>query len=280
MSNNCLHTQLKSAIENDNLPVLGMIKLKVKVDSSSRLPRLALYGANDLLDVVLLDDGVTFTSATSPSIMVDSKHGKVSKTYGGNLYLSGASEGDWINVGYSPKYDVTNIGIDSNGINLADLSYITGLVVLTPLATADSTSRGKLEDLSLCTALTSINITNAYISGDISALGGLTSLVTLGLNSNGRVNCSGNFADFVSAQKSNGRSSCDGLALYSPTGLGIGFGNKPKIMAGQAGENATMKWSGSKISLQWDTSKVVYTIGYTQAEAETAFPTYTVELCG
>lgn len=276
MTNNCLKTQLKGVVSDNNLPVLGMIKIKVKVESDSIAPRLAAYGVNDLLEITLFDDGVTFSSAIGQSVVIDSKHAKISKTYGSKLYLSGASENDWINVGYSPKYDITNIGRNSDGINLADLSYIDGLTVLTPKT--NSLTFGKLDYLSRCSNLTTIDLSGNTLSGNIAALGTLTNLQTLGLSIS-HSDYSGNFSDFVAAQKANGRTSCDSLVLYSPTGLKIGFGNKPAITDGTIGENATMKWNGNKISLQWDTSKIVWVIGYSQSEAESAFPGYSVTLC-
>ena len=282
MANNCLVTKLKGVVDNDNLSQIGEFKCKLLVSSNSGITRLDFIESSDsLVYITLLDDDVTFASATVPAQIIDSKHAILSNTYGQALSVSGASEGDWINVKVKSKYKFIHIARKFDGCLLSDLNYCEELTGFYPKNVC--TCVGTFYDLAKITSLERLEINYAeHITGNISELGSLVNLTTLGVCENSALytNFCGDFKDFVITQRNAGRTTCTGLNILDCYNVvTIGFGVRTNLRVGTEGESGTLKWDATKMSIQLDTSKKVMTIGYTQGEAEVAFPTYEVMLC-
>lgn len=276
---NCLVTKLKGSV-NADLPRLGEIRYSMKVDSDLSLNSNDIRTVNDeLIDVRILTPGVTFSSASGSSVIIDSKNAKLKPLYGNSISLSGVSEGSIVKYGLTEKYALKsfmrNGSVAGNMANTElDLSEFVGMTNLVNLFLGKQpngvTVTGSIDQLSPLTELESISIQNQDISGDIQSLGTLTKLTSLSLPQRTTQNylIVGNWVDFVNAQKENNRLTCESLAINT-------MSRYSKIRFGSAGvpsaadlEDAVLAWSGSKISYTYETSMKIYVIGYSPAEID------------
>lgn len=279
MDNNCLVRILEGTVNNDNLDRVGELKCSIDLNGKM-IPRVSIISSEEELLVTLIDDGVTFSSATSPSEIIDSKHAILSNVYGGELYVTGVDDNATINVFVKSKYKLTALTSRINNYSLDKIAYSTELTSIK--APDGGNITGALKDLEELSSLSVLHMGFPRFSDVISNLGKNTALTELYVPSgeaSGQI--TGNWETFVESQRTNTRTTCSsGITLkglyITPY---IGFGNRSDARVGGSAEDGTLKWDASKISLQFDTSKKVLTIGYTQGEAEAAFPTYEVILC-
>lgn len=285
MSKNCLVTKLNGVVDNDNLNELGEVRMMVKLSSDSAIPRTNSFMTLDStpFEVRLLDDGVTFASATGDCQVIDSKHGITTGRYisGGNaLVVSGAEPESWIRVSVKSKYNIGMLSSYAKDVYLSDIQYSTNLIRFR--SEVECPKYGKLKDLSRMSLLENVYIwDNGAVTGNISDLGYFTALTKLSLasNSSSRNHIAGSWDDFVTAQRNNGRSTCDSLDISNARYCFIPFGNRSDIRVGGETEHGILKWDASKMSIQFDTSHKVLTIGYTSEQAASAFSGYEVIMC-
>lgn len=287
MSNNCLVTKLKGVVDNDSLNKLGELRMMVKLSSDSSIPRANTFFSIDTtpFEVTLLDDGVTFTSATGDAQIIDSKHGIATGRYigtGNGLTVSGAAGGSWINISVKSKYKFGSIGFDVKDIQLSDVKYCTCVKQFN--SNGNCPKYGTLKDLSRMTLLELLQVwtddSNTF-TGNMSDLGVFTNLTTMTVASLtlSSMRITGTWDGFVVAQRSNGRTTCDGITIQNAYYSFIPFGSRSNLRVGGELEKGILKWDASKISIQFDTSHKVLTIGYTAEEAAAAFTDYGVIMC-
>lgn len=286
MANDCLVTKLKGVVDNDNLYKIGEVRMMVKLSSSSAIPRTNSFLPTDStpFEVTLLDDGVTFASATGDCQIIDSKHGIITGRYisdGNDLVVSGAEPNSWIRVSVKSKYNFDKLGIYTKDVYLSDMQYSTNLTLIRSESTCQK--YGTFKDLSRMSLLNNLYIwdNDGNFTGNMSDLGYLTALtsLTLATRSSNKNHIAGSWEDFVTAQRNNGRSTCDSLDISNTYYCFIPFGNRSNIRVGGETEHGILKWDASKMSIQFDTSHKVLTIGYTAEQAASAFTGYEVIMC-
>ena len=177
---NCLKTQLKEEIINDNLPIFETLKLKVssKTITDARQQKLSIKAAVDVQ--ITANGGGYFGIGSADNI--ETQH---YTTYTIPANTSSATDLFFKNGNYTvvikSKYSLYSIDnaerADSTvSFNLDEVSCITGL---TSLSVEGSDCSGNLKQLSKLTALTRLSIGKTAISGDIKDLNGLISLTNL-----------------------------------------------------------------------------------------------------
>lgn len=158
--NKCFITKLPSSVDNDNLPVLGQLRINwLKQDNlTDNEARAIALRTNDSITVNV--SGAHFTDSTLTSNL-------------GNTKTITAADGlVWLYVSN-----------DSNAVLTIDNKY--ALVALSFVRPGkDTLARSvyfDIEDIKYCTNLNSLGLTNTQVSGDISALSNLTNLTSIGL---------------------------------------------------------------------------------------------------
>ena len=158
--NKCFITKLPSSVDNDNLPVLGQLKISwLKqsnlTDNDARAIGLA---TND--SIVVKVSGAHITDNTLASNL-------------GNTKTITAADGFvWLYV----SNDADAVLTIDNKYSLNNLSFVK--------PNKDNLKRSvkfDINDIRYCTALTNLNLANTQVSGDISAVSKLTNLVILNL---------------------------------------------------------------------------------------------------
>lgn len=289
MANDCLVTKLKGVVDNDNLNKLGEVRMMVKLDGSSCIPRTNSFFTGDKtpFEITLLDDAVTFTSASGDAQIIDSKHGIATGRYlgsSGNALTTSADADSWINIAIKSKYDVGVLGSYVKDVQVSEFRYSYNIKAVR--STPFCPKYGTLKDLSKITSLEEIEtwgLREGYaLHGAMSDLGVLTNLtiMTIGKAFSYYQNPStGSWDDFVVAQRNNGRTICDGITLPNAKYCYVPFGSRDTIIVGGETESGILKWDADKISIQFDTSLKVLTIGYTAEQAASAFSGYEVIMC-
>lgn len=289
MSNNCLVTKLKGVVDNDNLNKFGEVRMMVKLDSSGALSRTNTFFTSDTtpFEIRLLDNEVTFTDAIGDAQIIDSKHGVATGRYisGGNFLIVSGIEGDsWINIAVKSKYELGLLGVYVKDVQLSEVRYSTKIEKV--LSGNAYPKYGTFKDLSRITSLNEIatwsNGDNVALKGNITDLGILTGLtaITLAKETKNSVNpVTGSWDNFITAQKSSGRTTCEGITIKNAKYCYVPFGSRSDIRVGGELESGILKWDASKMSIQFDSSLKVLTIGYTAEEAAAAFTGYEVIMC-
>ena len=180
----CLVTKLNGTVNNSSILRLGEMRFKVsKVDAPTEGTQLLGLFVNAPSKVEIIGDGY-FTDKTlqenkGKSLSIDS-------TTNG-IFVSSTSD---VEVALLGKYAITRINSYYNGqpndtiynknksFNIDDLKYSTAL---TTLSLSNAQISGDIANLKNLTALTTLGLYNAQISGDIANLKNLTALTTLSL---------------------------------------------------------------------------------------------------
>ena len=200
--NKCFITKLPSSIDNDNLPVLGQLRINwlKQSDLTNNKARAFDVATNDSITVKV--SGAHFTDETLTSNL-------------GNTKTITASDGEvWLYVSN-----------DADAVLTIDNKY--SLTVLNFLATGTDNIKRlvyfDIEDIKYCTNLTKLYASNSQVSGDISALSGLTNLSYLNLSIskvNGNISALSELTKLVMIGLSNTQVSGDISALSKLTNCG------------------------------------------------------------
>lgn len=177
--NKCFITKLPSSIDNDNLPVLGQLRIDWLKDSnltnnSNRALKLAtndsitvnVYGAH-LTNSTLTDNlGNTKTITSADGIVT--------------LYVS--NDEDAV-LTIDNKYSLTRLDFNkakSVYFDIDDIKYCTNLIML---ALSDSSVTGDISAVSNLTKLVHLDLAGSQVIGNISALSNLTNISIINLYS-------------------------------------------------------------------------------------------------
>lgn len=157
--NKCFITKLPSSVDNDNLPVLGQLRINWLKQSNltNNGARYISFITNDKITVKV--SGAHFTDSTLTSNLGNTK----TITAADNL------------VGMYVSNDADAVLTIDNKYSLRSISNIksAGDEGLTRSLSFD------LEDIKYCTNLTTMSLYNTQVTGDISALSNLTNLQNL-----------------------------------------------------------------------------------------------------
>ena len=168
---NCLKTQLKEVVQNDNLTKLGTIKLHVtpKTITDTLQQRLTVRAINGTIDVIL--PGPYYFGDTVADISTNTDTQYSSSGAAPTKYFKNAE----YPIVIDPKYNLRWIknGREENSIisvNINDLKYCTSLE---QLQLDGSDSWGDIAALSSITSLAYLSIASTQITGNIASLSGL-----------------------------------------------------------------------------------------------------------
>ena len=199
--NKCFITKLPSSVDNDNLPVLGQLRINwLKqsdlTDNSQRAVRLS---TNDSITVKVsgahftdstlasnLGNTKTITAADSIALLYVSNDADAVLTID-NKYSLTAINFPSINKTYSVYFDIEDIEYCTNLtlLNLSntqvsgDISALSNITNMRLLKCANTRITGNISALSNMNVISQIDLSNTNVSGDISALSQLTNLVNL-----------------------------------------------------------------------------------------------------
>ena len=245
--NKCFITKLPSSVDNDNLPVLGQLKITwLKQDNLTNNDSRAIgLSTNDSITVKV--SGAHFTDRTLTSNLGNTK---TITSDNGEVWLYVSNDADAI-LTIDNKYSLTelNFSYDNNwsiprsaSFDIEDIRYCTNLTILklpriqvsgdisivsnfANLAELDLFSTqisGDISAVSEFTNLTYLRLPNSSISGDISALSKLINLSVLSLGNtkvNGDISVLSNFTNLKILILDNTKVSGDISVLSNLTNL-------------------------------------------------------------
>ena len=182
--NKCFITKLPSSVDNDNLPVLGQLRINwpKQSDLTDNDARAIGLSTNDSITVKV--SGAHLTDSTLASNIGNTK----TITSADDLVWLYVSNDADATLTIDNKYALTQLNFVKPGkINLKrsvyfdieDIKYCTSLTILALVNTQVS---GDISAVSQLTALTSLILSNTQVSGDISAVSQLTALGSLSLD--------------------------------------------------------------------------------------------------
>lgn len=159
--NKCFITKLPSSVDNDNLPVLGQLRINwLKQDSLTDNDARAISLATKD-SIVVKVSGAHFTDSTLTSNL-------------GNTKTITAADGIvWLYV----SNDADAVLTIDNKYSLATLNFVKPFK-----NTLARSVYFDIENIKYCTALTTLFLKSTQVSGDISAISQLTGLTSLGLS--------------------------------------------------------------------------------------------------
>ena len=199
--NKCFITKLPSSVDNDNLPVLGQLRINWLKDSKindARKRRITL-GSNDNITVKV--SGAYFTNDTFTSNL-------------GNTKTITAADG---NVALYVSNDTNAVLTIDNKYSLTYISFM--------INQWDNVSKPiyfDLDDIKYCTNINTLGLDNTKVSGDISALSNLTKLTFLHLDGtqvSGDISVLSNFTNLDNLYLNDTQVSGDISALTNLTNL-------------------------------------------------------------
>ena len=199
--NKCFITKLPSSVDNDNLPVLGQLRINWLKQSklTDNDARAIALRTNDSITVNV--SGAHFTDSTLTSNLGNTKTITVAD---GVVWLYVSNDADAV------------LTID-NKYSLAALTFIRpGKDGLARSAYFD------IENIKYCTNMATLGLTNTQVSGDISALSNLTNLTYIGLAStqvNGDISALSKLTMLYAVDLSNNQVSGDINALSNLVNL-------------------------------------------------------------
>ena len=224
--NKCFITKLPSSVDNDNLPVLGQLRINwlKQSDLKDNDARAIGLSTNDSITVKV--SGAHFADNTLTSNL-------------GNTKTINAADGlTWLYVSNDAnavltidnKYSLTNINflrpakdalLRSVYFDVDDIRYCTNI---TNISAANTKISGDISALSRLTNLTGLDVYGSQISGDISALSHLTNLFYLRLAANPQINgdisALSNLTNLTNIEISNTSISGDISAVSTLTNVG------------------------------------------------------------
>lgn len=182
--NKCFITKLPSSVDNDNLPVLGQLRINwLKQNNLTDNDARAIgLSTNDSITVKV--SGAHLTDNTLASNLGNTK---TITAADGLVWLWVSNEADAI-LTIDNKYSLTVLNFCIPGkefvartayFDIDDIRYCTNLTTLSAIKTKIS---GDIDAISNITALTFVLLIATQVSGDISAVSKLTNLNTIGLS--------------------------------------------------------------------------------------------------
>ena len=183
--NKCFITKLPSSVDNDNLPVLGQLRINWLRQSNlaNNDSRAIGLATND--SIVVKVSGAHLTDNTLASNLGNTK---TITAADGLVWLYVSNDADAI-LTIDNKYALTQINVirqdgeeyieRSIYFDIEDIRYCTNLTYISLLNTQVS---GDISAVSKLTNLTQLSLLNTQVSGNISAVSKLTNLISLNLS--------------------------------------------------------------------------------------------------
>lgn len=259
MANNCLVTTLKSTVNNSSLEKFGMFSVSFKQETSptqdSRFIRIVSTEKN----TISCEGGLLYNTYGGTPIgdSYTFRDADWSEEYGGYQFVGYISNNEC--KLYIPKYTFKYYSFNALAVKDIDIlkfkytlvtsftgAFLTGNISDLPdnaiylYINGNTKAVGKLSDLSSKTLITSINLGNTSITpSPLYSIGTLTALTTIA-----GIIATGSIEDFVAAQRTNGRTTCEGINCQwigegSITFNGAAIANKA---------SATLSWDASTIT--------------------------------
>lgn len=243
---NCLLTKLAESVNNPDIEKFATLKLKFAGKSATynivcqSFDECHIYTNNGVeIPFSVTGSNITFNS-TVPGYM--------------ELY------------NYYNSLDITIDQATLTDCAIDKFKYCTGIKSLIFNGTK---IHGDISALSGLTAMLTFSASSCPdVIGDIASLGAMTGLVNLFVHSSGIY---GDIADFVAAQRSNGRTTCP---KSNPINLFYASGNLHLGLQTISASFPYLTWDATKIALYYGTSGVdnctsVFVYGYSAAEIAT-----------
>lgn len=182
--NKCFITKLPSSVDNDNLPVLGQLRINwpKQSDLTDNDARAIGLSTNDSITVKVT--GAHLTDSTLASNLGNTK---TITSADGIVWLYVSNDADAI-LTIDNKYSLTYVSFvrsNKNGLKRSvkfDINDIRYCTALTAINLTNTQVSGDISAVSQLTGLMFLYLNNTQISGDISAISQLTALVNLSLN--------------------------------------------------------------------------------------------------
>ena len=182
--NKCLVTKLDGSSNNPDLLRLGEMRMKIlKVSNPTEHTQGFSIGVNNNVTLEIVSNGY-FTDKT----LTENKGKNITINAGtSSVWVSGNND---VEIAILDKYSLTSLATyyvteassDVYGKNIkldiSDLKYSTAL---TSIVLSEAQVSGDIANLKNLTALTSINLSGTQVSGDIANLKNLTALISLNL---------------------------------------------------------------------------------------------------
>lgn len=275
---NCLVTKLKSTVDNDSLKKLGIIKFDAEIRTSDgrivgNLTATPLDG-KQIHFTRISPTSLTFANPTNGGIVEDSTHG-ILVSAESTLGVIGLQSEKFMTVEIGKKYDLKTLRlVRSSNINLSELKYCTGLTQLNvsnvTVPNENKNTFGDIRSLSNLVKLQELDLSYlTRISGDIESLGKLINLTTLNFAVEKALvesYVTGNWVDFVAAQRTNGRTTCSGITLNNAVDFQIKIGTKTPKFYDDGSNPAILSWNATTIDLAMAAKSRVYVYGYTEQQ--------------
>ena len=182
--NKCFITKLPSSVDNDNLPVLGQLRINWLKQSNLTDNDARAIGLSTNDSITIKVSGAHLTDSTLASNIGNTK---TITAADGLVWLYVSNDADAI-LTIDNKYSLTGLNFskstDKNGLkrsvkfDINDIRYCTALI---SLILSNTQVSGDISAVSQLTSIKSINLNNTQISGDISTVSQLTNLINLGL---------------------------------------------------------------------------------------------------
>ena len=182
--NKCFITKLPSSVDNDNLPVLGQLRINWSKQSNLTDNDARAIGLSTNDSITIKVSGAHLTDSTLASNLGNTK---TITTADGLVWLYVSNDADAI-LTIDNKYSLTSLIFArpnkdalkrSVEFDINDIRYCTAL---TNLYLNNTNVSGDISAISQLTSLTNLYLNNTNVSGDISAISQLTSLTNLYLN--------------------------------------------------------------------------------------------------
>lgn len=290
MANNCLKTQLKTSVQNENLSYFGCVKIKANPGTynTETLPLIfnsassvkGLNGANIYINGVNVGDTVDYIANETRTITPQNEGGTYLILNKYKLIFFGSNQGAGL-LEYSLDDFSGCVSLNTftsmNDIIHGDLSglkntvittftmrkatYVTGSFSSLPatITTLDLQSIDKdfkTSELSHLVNVTMINLSNndgSLSSGNITDLGTMKQITRMAIGSS---SVRGNIEDFVAIQRTgyNARTTCDRIDMPWAGGIGRGLKFKGNEIVSKA--NTYIHWDATTLYLNQDGTDV------------------------
>lgn len=223
--NKCLVTKLNSNVNNDELLKIGEIRFAFDKDTKAK-SNLTIKGDNVEGQIIILKNAKLY-DYNKTNLLADGS--SFSLPYQGDFSVEGTGI-EPCEVRYFDKYNLNNITTEYLDLQKNWVGFINSLnLTKQPINSNDLESfnkdlnnatfsyyKGKLKDFARFTKLRTISVSNFNsfngVVGTLSDLGTLTELITVSIG--GQKYITGSLEDFVKANRTSGRTSCDKFTLY------------------------------------------------------------------
>ena len=211
---NCLKTTLKAEVQNDNLQILGNMRVGYSELTANTQYHYPIVKANKAVILTIIGDATWDSGQANTTIVADSGSKKLqiaadTKFNPGPAFTTGSTGGN-ITINISDKYalvEFNNTGTNQSNVQVdaSEFGYLVNLYKL--YLTTNVNVKGDVKHFGSDTKLTTLSVvastSNDKLVGDIIALSNLTLLTSISMPKNTAL--SGNLNDLLDALYANGK---------------------------------------------------------------------------